>query len=171
MSDSKLVSLEQFRRKKQAAEDAQDHPGVLVWLHCPQCGTFEYTEIVAPQGRAHKCGTQVLEVAVPVDLRAELTITMWNLRKIDELIAKNSRFRLTKLLSKSLDKALHNLKASEETYRQRLQVAAGRKLEPYPGEMKDLAASLPVKQHNLLGLAISDFRFEPEKRFDPGKKG
>jgi hypothetical protein len=170
MSNSKLISLDRFRQQKQAAEGAQDHPGIMVWLRCPQCNTLEYTEVVAPHGRTHRCGTQVQEVEVPVDLRAELTITLWNLRQIDDVIAQNNQFRLIKLLSKSLDKALIKLKQSEETYLKRIRIAAGRKLEPYPGEINDLAKTLPIKLKNDLGLYISDFRFEPEKRFGPEKK-
>jgi len=171
MTESKLVSLDAFRRKKQAAESAQDCPGVLVWLHCPQCGTLEYTEIVAPNGRRHKCGTQVQEAEVTVDLRAEFTITRWNLERIDELIAENSRFRLSKLFSKSLDNALLALKQSEETYLQRLQSAAGRKLTPYPGDMAELEKTLHIVEKNRLGLYLSKFRHQPEKRFEPGKRG
>lgn len=161
-----MISLEQFRRKKKEADIAQRRSGVLVWLYCPTCKTLEYTEIIAPHGRTHKCGTLVKEAEVEVDLRAELTITEFNLKRIDELIEKNSSHRLTKLLSKSLDKALNNLKRSEETYLHRLKLAAGTKLTPYPGTMEDLAEQLPIKKKNSLGLYISEFRYEPEKRFN-----
>ena len=136
-----------------------------MWLSCPQCSTIEYTEIRAPYGRSHKCGAQVQEIEVEVDLRAELTITRFNLETIHTLLAQNKKNRLAKLISRSLDNALISLKQSEETYIQRLFLAAKGPLKPYPGAIDELKGRLPVKETNKLGMLISDFRHEPEKRF------
>lgn len=165
MSDSKPISLDAFRKRKQKEEAEKPYPGTLVWLHCPTCDTIEYTEIVAPHGRTHKCGTIVEEVEVSLDLRAEYTLTQFNLEKIGELLHKNKESRLRKLITKSLDNALIALKQSEENYVSRLHLAAGCQIPVYPGSLKDLEEYLPIKETNKLGLLVSEFRFEPEKRF------
>ena len=165
MSDSKPISLDQFRKRKEKEAAEQYHFGKMVWLHCPKCKTLEYTEIISPNGRMHKCGTLVDEKEVELDLRAELTITEYNLKIIYELLKKNSGFKLVKIISKSLDKALIALKASEEAYRERLLLAAGVVIPPYPEKIELLKDKLPIKDTNKLGLLVSEFRFEPEKRF------
>jgi len=165
MSDSKPISLDQFRKKKEREAAEQYHFGKMVWLHCPKCETLEYTEIISLNGRMHKCGTLVEEKEVVLDLRAEITITEYNLAVIDGLLKKNNRFKLVKIISKSLDKALNALKSSEEAYRERLLHAAGMIVPPYPDEFESLKDKLPIKNTNQLGLMISDFRFQPEERF------
>ncbi|MBU2512977.1 hypothetical protein KJ966_16685 [bacterium] len=170
MSDSKTISLDAFRKKKQKEEAEKPYLGTLVWLYCRVCETIEYTEVVAPHGRTHKCGTIVEEVEVPLDLRAEYTLTQFNLEKINGLLHKNKESRLRKLISKSLDNALMALKQSEENYISRLHLAAGCQIPVYPGSLKDLEKQLPIKEINKLGMLISDFRFEPEKRFLKNKK-
>lgn len=165
MSDAKPISLEQFRKRKELEASEQEYFAKLVWLRCPKCETLEYTEIVSPNGRMHICGTLVEEREIELDLQAEITITEHNLRVIDGLLKNNNRFKLIKIISKSLDKALVALKASEEAYRERLLLAAGMNVPPYPGEIESLKNKLPVKDTNQLGLIISEFRFEPEKRF------
>lgn len=165
MPEPKAISLDAFRKKK--IEQKADQPvyGILVWLYCPKCKTIEYTEMVSPNGRAHKCGTQVEEVEVEVDLRAEYTITTTNLEKIDQILKKNCKSRLIKIVSKSLDKALIALKKSEEIYLQRLQGIKSQPLVPYHGTVEELDSKLNIKERNKLGLAISEFRHQPEDRF------
>jgi hypothetical protein len=170
MTGSDPISLDAFRRRKQKEEAEKPYPGVLVWLYCPACDTVEYTEIIAPHGRTHKCGSIVKESAVSLDLRAEYTITQFNLSRINELLEKNKESKLRKLISKSLDNALIALKHSEETYISRLHLAAGCQIPPYPGDSESLKERLPIKETNRLGLLISEFRFEPEKRFNKEKK-
>lgn len=169
MPDSKPISLDHFRKKREQEAADRPCPGKMVWLYCPKCNTLEYTEIISPAGRMHNCGTQVEEREVELDLRAEMTITEANLATIEGLLKKNSGFKLIKIVAKSLDKALLALKYSEEVYRDRLNLAAGTTIEPYPGEIKELMDRLPVRTTNRLGLLISNFRFEPEKRFNPDK--
>lgn len=161
MVNSKTISLDQFRHKKEKEQAEKQFRTVLVWLHCPICKTTEYTEIVAPHGRTHFCGTPVEEIEVELDKRAELTITRYNIQKIDQLIKKNNNFKLRKLFAKSLNKALITLKKSEETYLKRL----GENTPPYPGEIEALKDKLPIKEVNKLGLWISEFRYKPEERF------
>ena len=170
MSSSKPISLDKFREKKQKELDEQPIPGRLVWLRCPKCKTMEYTEIIAPTGRTHKCGTQVKEAEVELDLRAEYTITVINLRRIEILLEKNKAPKLFKLISKSLDNALLKLRQSERIYQERLLLAAGRDISPYPDTVVEQKERLPVREVNKLGLLVSDFRFEPEKRFPSLKK-
>lgn len=170
MSGTEPISLDAFRKRKQKEENEKPYPGTLVWLYCPSCETIEYTEIVAPHGRSHKCGTVVQEIEVTLDLRAEFTITQFNLKRIEGLLEKNKESRLKKLISKSLDNALLALKQSEETYVSRLHLAAGCQIPPYPGDIESLKDRLPIAETNKLGLLISEFRFEPEKRFNAEKK-
>ncbi len=166
MTEGKTISLEHFREKKKKEELEKPFPGRLVWLRCPKCQNIEYTEVVAPNGRSHKCGTMVEEVEVKIDLRAELTITHYNLKKIEALLKENEKFKLLKIISKSLDKALLALKRSEETYLERLHISAKQKITIYPGEIVDIKNKLPIIEENKLGLLISEFRFKPEKRFN-----
>ncbi len=165
MSDSKPISLDQFRKRKEKEAAENYFYGKMVWLHCPKCETFEYTEIISPNGRIHKCGTLIEEKEVELDLRAEITITEHNLTVIDKLLKKNSGFKLVKIISKTLDRALIALKASETAYRERLLLAAGIIITPYPDDIESLKNKLPIKDTNQLGLIISEFRFEPERRF------
>jgi len=166
MPDSKPISLEEFRKKREQEEAERSVPGKMVWLHCPKCKTLEYTEIISPAGRTHKCGALVEEREVDLDLRAELTITELNLATIATLLKKNSGKKLVKIITKSFDNALTALKLSEETYRERLMLAAGIKITPYPGRLEEIMGKLPVRTTNRLGLLISEFRFEPERRFN-----
>jgi|APSaa5957512622_1039677.scaffolds.fasta_scaffold75419_2 hypothetical protein len=166
MASGKAISLDDFRKRREKEKSEEAIPGVLVWLSCPECSTVEYTEIAAPYGRSHKCGAQVKEIQVNVDLRAEYTITRLNLELIDDLLGQNKKNRLIKLVSRTLDNALVSLKKSEETYIERLLLAAKGPLESYPGSIDDLKTKLPIKEINKLGMLISDFRHEPEKRFN-----
>ncbi|MBU2644186.1 hypothetical protein KKI24_05715 [bacterium] len=166
MSETKPISLDQFRKRKEKEAAEQYYPGKLVWLFCPKCETLEYTEIVSKNGRMHKCGTLVEEREVELDLRAEITMTEYNLEIINALLKKNSGFKLIKIISKSLDKALIALQSSEQTYREKLLLAAGMNIPLYPGNIDSLKDKLPIKDINPLGLIISEFRFEPEKRFN-----
>ena len=169
MAGSEPISLDEFRKRKLKEDAEKPYPGTLVWLHCPKCNTVEYTEIVAPHGRTHKCGTLVEEKEVSLDLRAEYTITQFNLKQISKLLHKNKESRLRKLISRSLDDALISLKYSEETYISRLHLAAGCQIPAYPGEIEELKEKLPIREKNKLGLYISEFRFEPENRFNNKK--
>ena len=159
------ISLDAFRQKK-AQEIQEDRITCrLVWLHCPTCNSLEYTEILAPNGRSHNCGTQVKEVEVELDARAEATITLHNLALIQEKLAETSKSRLKKIAIKGLHKVMSQLQASEEMYLNRLEAAAGQRLEPYEGSWEELAAKLPIHETNALGFAVSLFRYEPMSRF------
>lgn len=165
---SKTISLDAFRKKKEQEEaQFQTEPqyATLVWLHCPTCGSLEYSEIQAPNGRSHKCGTQVKEEEVEVDLRGELTLTEHNLKRIEFLLAEAGKNRLKKLLARSMEKTLLMLKASEETYAMRLREAAGGLLEPYEEPLEEIQDRLPIAEQNALGLLVSPFRYQPEARF------
>lgn len=165
MSDNKPISLDSFREKKKLESKQKETRGTLVWLKCPACKTIEYTEIVAPNGRTHSCGTQVQEFEVKLDFKAELTITHQNLKIIDELMNENKSSPLKKILARSMSKLLKSVKAAEEEYLRRINIASNYQAVPYEGEFKRLESSLPIKKRNELGLYLSEFRFAPEKRF------
>lgn len=162
MAETQPISLDKFRAKKQKEAAEKKYPGTLVWLHCPKCKTIEYTEVIATHGRTHMCGTIVEEKEVELDLRAEFTIILYNLRKIDNLIEGNQGSKIRKLFAKTLDNALLKLKKSEEVYLERLHI---KDIDPYEGDIEALKLKLPIKETNQLGLWISDFRYKPEERF------
>ena len=168
MSDLKVISIDRYRAGKKRDYTEKQHLGIMVWLHCPKCDTIEYTEIVAPYGRVHSCGTQVEESNVELDIRAELTITRYNIEKIDRLIQENSKFTRRKLFAKSLDKAFTALRKSEEIYLKRLRA---HDVPSYPGNIEDLKDKLPIREVNELGLLVSEFRYKPENRFVKKSKG
>ncbi len=163
MSDNQPISLDSFREKKN--KNKNEVIGTLVWLKCPTCKTIEYTEIIAPNGRAHSCGSQVLEREVQLDLNAELTITLQNLTLIEDLMKTGKNSLLKKLMAKSLRKLLKSVKSAEEDYLQRINVASNYQAVPYEGDFKQLESRLPIKKRNELGLYLSEFKFAPGKRF------
>ena len=165
MAGSKTISLDQFRERKRKEQEESPSHGVMTWLFCPTCRTIEYTEVYAPQGRRHNCGTLVEECVVDLDFRAEITITEFNLRKIKALKKQNKGFALKKLMAKTFDNALDKLALSEETYLQRLNIAANYQATAYPIEDEKMMERFPECKINELGLMISGFRLEPEKRF------
>ncbi|MDH5559949.1 MAG: hypothetical protein OEY59_03750 [Deltaproteobacteria bacterium] len=164
MSASEPISFQKYQDKKKKQEEEPIN-AVMVWLFCPSCKTIEYSEFTSPAGRAHKCGTQVEEAEVGIDLRAEATLTLHNLEVIEKLIKKNKKNRLFKLSIKHLYDALVMLKHSEEVYLNRLESLYNGQIPPYKGEIEDLKDKLPIKEENKLGLFISEFRFEPHLRF------
>lgn len=166
MSEKKTISFQDFKDRKLKEKNEQEHWGKMVWLYCPTCKTIEYSEVIAPHGRSHKCGTQVIEKEVDIDVRAELTITLYNLERINQLIQENNESRLKKLFAKSFDKLLQRLLSSENIYLERLNA---RHLEPYPGDIENLKEKLPIKVVNELGLYVSEFRYNPEERFSDEK--
>lgn len=162
MSEKKAISFQDFKDRKIKEKKEEQCYGKMVWLYCPTCNTIEYTEVIAPNGRSHKCGTQVIEKEVEIDLRAELTITLYNLERINQLLKENRASKLKKLFAKSFDKTLQKLLFSEEMYLQRLNVHG---IDPYPGSLEEMKDRLPIKVVNELGLYVSIFRYNPEERF------
>lgn len=162
--DKKVISLAERRRDRSESASASDStegsgergtpvPGRMIWLHCPSCGTLEYTEQAMPGGRVHNtCGTQVEEVAVDVDLRGEYTIAEINLERLD-----------------ILEQIIDGQRRRYEEYKQRLALAAGGKLEPYPTAEEHLK-ELPVAEMDALGLLVSHFFRNPAQRFGEGEE-
>ncbi|MDX2471271.1 MAG: hypothetical protein QNL04_11925 [SAR324 cluster bacterium] len=163
------ISLDAFRKKKEGQQpldpNSETQWGKLVWLFCPVCETIEYSEVVAPNGRSHKCGTQVEEVEVELDLRAEAYMTHSNLKAIEAKIKELQKSKLLKLSRRGLLKALTQLKASEEVYLNKLQMAAHGELLPYVGSLEDVKEKLQIEATDPLGIMISPFRFDPFQRF------
>jgi hypothetical protein len=178
MSDQdKVISLAQRRAKRQAAAPPQPAlppdspvategapaaaqptvapkplPGQMVWLRCPACGTLEYSELLLPGGRRHKCGTIVEEAVVDLDVRAEWTVAGVNLSRIDALgrYLEHQRERFTE-------------------YQRRLELIAGQRPEPYPLN-EDMVKTLPVAEVDALGLFISKALHDPAARFNKKDK-
>ena len=125
-------------------------PGKLIWLHCPTCGTMQYTEVFMTGGRTHdSCGTQVKEAVVDIDVRAEFTLAGINLERL-----------------RALGSLLESQRARYEQYRERLGLMAGGEPEPYPLTEETLKA-LPVAEVDVLGLLVPNALLEPARRFAP----
>ncbi len=156
--DDKVISLaERLARKGEAGQEeapAEDEPpgeplpARLIWLHCPTCGTTEYTELDLPGGRRHNaCGTVVEEAVVEVDVRAELTIASINLERLE-----------------AIETAVAAQRAHYEEYRNRLHLLAGAEPRPYPLTPEALRR-LPVAEVDALGLLVPDALHRPMRRF------
>ena len=133
--------------EKHSAVSRAPLPGQLVWLHCPTCATLEYSELVMPGGRRHKCGSIVEEAVVDLDVRAEWTLAEVNLARID-----------------ALGRYLEHQRERFREYQRRLELAAGRRPEPY-GLDEESVKSLPVAELDSLGLFISKALHDPAARF------
>jgi hypothetical protein len=159
--DSKVISFADRQRAK-AAQSGADAPGApeaadatpvaaqLIWLHCPACKTTEYTEMAVPGGRTHNlCGSQVEEMQVEVDARAEYSLAEFNLRRLEAI---------AELVDAQRQRYLE--------YQERLHKAAGQKLESSPLTEETLRR-LPVAEVDGLGLLVSRFFHKPEQHFAP----
>jgi hypothetical protein len=124
--------------------------GGLIWLHCPTCGTLEYTELPMPGGRRHKCGTLVEEAVVEIDLRVEMTLAEINLHRIE-----------------ALGKYLEQQRQRYLEYQRRLALIGGAPPAPYPLN-ENIVKALPVAEVDPVGLLISEALHNPARRF--GKK-
>ena len=78
-------TINQRETKKATPQSTEPEMGILIWLYCPNCKTLQYTENQASNGRKHKCGADVMEIEVPLDLTAENTICLKNLSILEEL--------------------------------------------------------------------------------------
>lgn len=162
---NKIVSIDQFRSKKEEEKNEIPCYGCMVWLHCPTCNKMEYTEVQSPYGRTHKCGTQVFERNVELDLRAEVTITQENIKILQSLIQEQEKSKLKQLFIKSFGGLIQKMLDHENDYLQRILIAGKNKVQAYSGIFKDIMHKLPIEETNPLGVHISTFRFQPEKRF------
>lgn len=123
-------------------------PGKLVWLRCPSCGTLEYTDVVMAGGRTHNvCGTQVEEVELDIDVRAEYTIAGLNLERLE-----------------MLTEAVRAQRERYEEYQRRLLLIARANVLPYPVD-GDTPPRLPVAEMDPLGLLIPEALHDPARHF------
>ena len=134
-----------------AAEGAdQALPGKLVWLHCPACGTLQYTEVVMAGGRTHnECGNQVEEIELDIDVRAEYTIAEINLERL-----------------RMLSEAVQAQQQRYQEYQDRLRLIAGGEVASYLVS-KDTVRQLPVAEVDAMGLLISSALHDPVRHFTP----
>ena len=136
---------------EQGAVSREPLPGQLVWLRCPTCDTLEYSELLIPGGRRHKCGSIVEEALVDLDVRAEWTLAEVNLARID-----------------ALGRYLEHQRERFREYQRRLELGAGKRPEPYDLDEQSVKA-LPVAELDSLGLFISKALHDPAARFKKDK--
>lgn len=155
-ADGNAVTAEPPDKKDTLPEDTAPEkpvPGRLIWLHCPNCDTLEYTEMAMSGGRVHNvCGTHVVEAEVELDLRAEHTITRINLERL-----------------KILENLLADQSRKFEEYLNRLSLAAGKSLEEYPFS-EEMLEKLPIAEVDAFGLLISRFFHQVKGLFPHGDK-
>ena len=168
--DDKVISLDERRKGRHPTEENTRDltpqpspengmnepalPGKLVWLHCPTCDTYQYTELALSGGRQHNvCGTVVEEVEIEIDVRAEITIAEFNLQRLEDL-----------------SRVLESEKKNFDEYRKRLQLVAGKKVTGYALTEANLSR-LPVATISPLGLLIPEALDNPKGRFanSPGE--
>lgn len=126
-------------------------PGKMVWLRCPTCNSIEYTEVVMAGGRTHNtCGTQVEEVELDIDIRAQFTMSQFNLDRLE-----------------LLENSIKDQKSLYREYTRRLQGMTHHPLVPYPLTEKILTA-LPVAEFDPLGLLVPDVLHNPRRHFEEG---
>jgi len=163
--DTNVISLESRRRGSKPADqperagprpvpdappapEQKPVPGRLIWLYCPTCRSIEYTELALPGGRRHnECGTVVQEAPMELDLRAEATIAHVNLERLEILAS-----------------LLQGQRQRYEEYLQRLNLAAGRTVEPYRPAAEG-GPRLPAEDTDAFGLLVSPFFRDPATRF------
>lgn len=153
-------------------EIAEKETGILVWLHCPRCKIFQYSEVVAPYGRKHQCGEQVKEIEITLDITAEYTICRHNLQHIENLknsllhySKKTKKIEITEEEKKIFLSVMKDFQANEIQMIEKLQaITKKKKLEAYEWKKENKKLLPVIKVHNS-GILISEFRYRPEKRF------
>ena len=140
----KVISLAERRQsKKESLQTLPPLPGILVWLHCPKCDTKQYSELRLPQGRYYKCGTMVKEVEVPIDVRAEYTISQRNTEQLAqwfETVGKSHPQAAT------LKQMTAQLLEGEQQYQQKLGLIAHAAIDPYPDSWQPERAELDLEE-------------------------
>ena len=162
---AKIISFSKRKKELKINSPQTFNPiyGILVWLYCPKCKLLQYTAVTAHNGRKHKCGETVIEIEVPVDFRAELTICLENLKILKELEDKKTLIKKKDDIA-FLSEVIKSCQKEEQLMIEKIfEVLGDEEIDTYSfPESKKL---LPIKQINKIGLMISDFRFEPNVRF------
>ena len=166
-SSTKVINLAERRAQRERQAANAPIPGWLVWLHCPKCETTEYTEVLMSEGRDHKCGTLVEEKEVPIDVRAEYTISLRNLETLDNLLESQTPSRLLGRFLKTSRDSLEQLRAAEEEYQRRMLIIAGTdEVTPYPEEWTPETAGMEVEVIQPPGLMLTEAR-QPQFHLSP----
>ncbi len=158
----KQTVTQKLKTEKFKNKTAKSEMGILVWLYCPHCKTLQYTESQAPYGRRHKCGVDIMEIEVPLDLTAENTICLKNLSILEEL-QQQIEEKKEKGANDILKRVLEHCRKEELSMMEKLKnISKNKKCLSYSWEDKK---KLPIANINPLGLYLSEFRFKPEIRF------
>ena len=124
---AEIISFDQWKdakAKQKIKKENKPIKGFLVWLHCPNCQIYEYTELRIPSGRIHQCGVLVEEVEVAIDICAEWTISIRNVKALEQLEPGKEIEQHT----------LDHLLNVEKEYQSRLKLIAKREITPYPDD-------------------------------------
>ena len=155
---SKVINFAERLADRKAKKESRKIEGCLIWLHCPQCNTIEYTEMRMPGGRIHKCGTLVEEEEIPIDIRAEFTISQRNVDKLDKLKEKQKSSKVMKFVGGGMKSLVKQLRTREEEYQKRLQNMTSEHLSNYPEQWDPKAEGVEITVSEPLGLEITAAR-------------
>lgn len=163
---SKVINFNEWRKNKEMEKINAPIPGTLTWLHCPTCKTTEYTEIQIPGGRIHKCGTMVDEVDVPIDIRAEYTISLRNMELLESESGGGTGIK-AKLVQKFMKVAgamVEQIKEVEREYQRRLETMCNDPIEAYPEEWDPKKENVEFTVADPFGIVLTTAR-QADKHF------
>lgn len=164
----KVIDFNERKRKKDQDRKNTPIPGFIIWLYCPTCKTVEYTEMLIPGGRIHnKCGSIVEEVEVPIDVRAEYTVSCRNLDKLENLENKNTMPKFIEKLFPAAKSWANNLISAEKEYQRRLLLIASKNISTYPDDWKPEDHNISYKVIEPFGIQLTEARIPPEDFSEP----
>jgi hypothetical protein len=109
----------------------------------------------------------VEEKEVPIDVRAEYTISLRNLEILDNLLESQTPSRLLGRFLKTSRDALEQLRAVEEEYQRRMLIIAGtNEVMPYPENWTPETAGMEVEVLQPPGLMLTEAR-QPQLHLSP----
>ncbi len=155
---SKVISLADRRAKKEEEARNSPIPGWIIWLQCTECKSLEYTEVLMTGGRVHKCGTLVNEIEVPIDIRAEYTISLRNSEKLDKFLNDTKIPGLFKPLLKKGMGVIESLQAVENEYQLRLKNIANGEIKPYEDSWQVESLGESIKTVDPIGIILTEAR-------------
>lgn len=161
-----IISFKKLKKKEtlKNSNTTLKQYGILIWLYCSKCKSLQYTATKSINGRVHKCGTEVIEIEVPLNLRAEYTICLKNIQILKKIEESNDN-KIKSIKTDKIKEAVTYCLESELKMMENLKEAnACKKIVPYKWD-KISAKKLPIAYINSSGLMVSEFNFKPKQRF------
>ena len=150
----KVINFAARLAERKQQEEERKIIGWLIWLYCSQCNTIEYTEMRIEGGRIHKCGTLVEEKGVEIDIRAEYTISVKNLLKLDQWEKQQDSSKIRRIIG-GAKKLIAQFRDRELEYQSRLQAMIYEKIQLYPDTWEANVKDLGITETEPIGLQIT----------------